>query len=148
MITPEQLASSGTEHGHQAALFCYFQINKDKYPLTKWLFASANGFFSTSGQKGKEKAAGLKNGVPDICLPVAIQKTIPRTSFADKTVWTDYYHGLYIELKIPKRQTEKNGGVADNQNEWLTFLSSQSYAVAICYGWEQARDCIIKYLEG
>lgn len=137
-MTPEQLAASGTEHGHQAAIFCYFQINAAKYPLAKWLFSSSNGFFSTSGQKGKEKAAGLKNGVPDMCLPIPIQ--------------CDYEaaisHGLYIELKIPSRATQKNGGVADDQREWLEFLASQGYAVKVCYGWEDAVKTIIEYLEG
>jgi hypothetical protein len=136
MISPEQLAASGTEHGHQAAIFCYFQINAAKYPLTKWLFSSANGFFSTSGQKGKEKAAGLKNGVPDICLPIVIQRIGNGI----------LYCGLYIELKIPKRRTEKNGGVADDQREWLTFLTSQGYAVKVCYGWEDAVKTIVEYL--
>ena len=32
MITPEQLAKSGTEHGHQAALFCWIALNIDRYP--------------------------------------------------------------------------------------------------------------------
>lgn len=137
MITPEQLASSGTEHGHQAAIFCYFQINAAKYPLAKWLFSSSNGFFSTSGQKGKEKAAGLKNGIPDICLPVMIGTRYDFISC-----------GLYIELKIPSRATQKNGGVADEQGEWLTFLTSQGYAVKVCYGWEDAVKTIIEYLEG
>lgn len=138
MITPEQLAASGTEHGNQAALFCFFQINKDKYPLAKWLYSSSNGFFSTSGQKGKEKAAGLKNGVPDICLPVIM---LP----ADGSVM---FSGLYIELKIEARRKQKNGGCSDEQIEWLAFLNQQGYKAVVCYGWESARDEIIKYLEG
>jgi hypothetical protein len=138
MITPEQLAASGTEHGHQAALFCFFQINAASYPLTQWLFSSSNGFFSTSGQKGKEKAAGLKNGVPDICLPVVT---------GDGGA-TEGYSGLYIELKIPSKLGTKNGGCSDDQIKWLAFLSSQGYKVKVCYGWEDARDTIIQYLEG
>ena len=134
MITPEQLAASGTEHGNQAALFCFFQIHAAEYPLTKWLYSSSNGFFSTSGQKGKEKAAGLKNGVPDICLP------IPSLGCT--------YHGLYIELKIETRRKQKNGGCSDEQLEWIAFLRQQYYKAVVCYGWESARDEIIKYLEG
>lgn len=137
MITPEDLAKSGTEHGQQAALFCFFQIHAAEYPLTKWLYSSSNGFFSTSGQKGKEKAAGLKSGVPDICLPISNYNR-----FID-----DGSLGLYIELKIESRRKQKNGGCSDEQLGWLAFLNSQSYEAVVCYGWEEARDMIIKYLK-
>lgn len=137
MIKPEQLAASGSEHSQQCALFCWAANNQAKYPQLKWMHSSGNGIFTTSGHKAKEKAAGLKNGVPDICLPMPMQ------------LRQDYcYYGLYIELKIPKRRTEKNGGCSDEQLEWLAFLNSQGHKAVVCYGWEEARDVIIKYLEG
>lgn len=138
MIAPEDLAKSGTEHGHQAALFCYFQIHAAEYPLTKWLHSSGNGIFTTSGQKGKEKAAGLKSGIPDICLPVVTFNYQYHNGFM----------GLYIELKRPDSVGKKAGKVSDEQAECLTFLASQGYAVKVCYGWIDARDTIINYLEG
>lgn len=130
MITPDQLAASGTEHGHQAALFCFFQIHASEYPLAKWLYSSSNGFFSTSGQKGKEKAAGLKSGVPDICFPIKKSR----------------YSGLYIELKRPDSAGKKAGELSNKQKEWIDFLLSQDYKVEVCFGWEAARDTLIWYL--
>lgn len=141
MITPEQLASSGSEFGHQAALFCFFALaeNKIKYPLAQRLFAIPNGFFSSSGQKGKEKAAGLKNGVPDMMLPIIRQ-------YHSREI---KYCGLFIELKVPKHKRENDplAGTTDEQKDWIPFLITQGYAVYVAYGWKDARDIIINYLE-
>lgn len=72
------------------------------------------------------KAEGLKPGVPDVCLP------IPSCNF----------HGLYIELKVGKNKPK------DEQIHWLNGLADQGYAVAVCYGWEEAQGVIVNYLEG
>lgn len=129
MITPDQLAKSGTEHGAQAALFCWSHNNIQQYPQLKWLFAVPNGFFGSAGQKGKMKAEGLKNGVPDIWLPVA------------KYMYREFTHcGLVIELKVGK------GKLSIEQSEWLSHLNSQGYCTHVCYGWENARDRIVEYL--
>lgn len=142
MITSEQLAASNSEHGHQAALFCFFALaeNQVKYPLAQRLFAIPNGFFSSSGQKGKEKAAGLKSGVLDIMLPFV---KYVRNQVGKR------YNGLFIELKIPekKRANDPLAGCSDEQKDWVSFLISQGYAVHVCYGWIDARDRIIEYLE-
>ena len=42
-ITPEQLAASGSEDGHQMALFCWAALNTEQYPQLKNLFAIPNG---------------------------------------------------------------------------------------------------------
>lgn len=125
MITPEDLAKSGTEHGHQAALFCYFQIHAAEYPLTKWLHSSGNGIFTTSGQKGKEKAAGLKKGVWDILLPHPSHGAC----------------GLWVEMKV------KNNKLTPEQIRFRNDLANW-YEFVVCYSWEEGRDTIINYLEG
>ena len=71
------------------------------------------------------KAAGVKSGVPDICLPV------PRAG----------YHGLYIELK-----RQKGGRISPEQTEWIDALIKQGYCAAVCRGWEAAREEILRYL--
>ena len=136
MITPEDLCKSGSEHGHQQALFCWASLNIDKYPQLQWLYAIPNGFFATPGQKAKMKAEGLKDGVPDVCLPV------PRYDS-----WLGaWWHGLYIELKIIKRRNHKDGGCSKDQLEWIDYLTKADYRCHICYGWEDARDKILEYL--
>jgi len=137
LITPEMLAKSGTEHGEQAALFQWCALNIKEYPQLKWLYAIPNGFFATAGQKAKMKAEGLKDGVPDICLPLS--KVLDKYKLVS---------GLYIELKIPKRRNHKNGGCSNEQYEWLTYLINAGYQCYVCYGWEDARDKILEYLNG
>ncbi len=138
MITPESLAKSGTEDGHQSALFCWAQINQSIYPQLKWLFAIPNGGYRDKITAGKLKATGVKSGVPDICLPVAVTKYYPNSH--------GHFGGLYIELKRPDSVGKKAGFVSIEQHEWLNFLKSQGYAVHVCYGWENARDRIVEYL--
>ena len=70
------------------------------------------------------KAAGLKSGVPDICLPVA----------------NNGFHGLYIELKFGKNKATKA------QEEYMAMLNAQGYKTAVCYGAEEAGEEILAYL--
>ena len=136
MITPEMIAKAGSEHAHQSAVFCWAAMNVGKYPELKWLHAIPNGYFSTSGQKAKSKAEGLRNGVPDIFLPVPIQ-----------TQWAKQYAGLYIEMKIENHRKVKNGGCSDEQIEFMEFAIRMGYRCVVAYNWIEARDTIVEYLE-
>jgi hypothetical protein len=122
VITPTQLAASGSEHGHQAALFCFAQ--QSGIEELKWLFAVPNGFYATPKAKATMKAEGLKSGVPDIWLPVPM----------------DGCYGLVIELKVGKNKPTKE------QQEWIDYLNNAGYYARVCYGWEHARDRILMYL--
>jgi hypothetical protein len=131
VITHEQLAASGTEHGHQAAIFCWAQ--QSGIEELKWLFAVPNGFFGTAAQKSKMKAEGLKSGVPDIWLPVPMR-------FMDDNGVRNNYCGLVIELKVGKNKP------STEQQEWIDYLNDNGYRAIVCYGWESARDTILMYL--
>src|ERR1019366_1733462 len=117
MITPEQLAKSGTESGNQSALFCWAATSG--IPELKWLFHIPNGGSRHIAEASKLKAMGVKSGVPDICLPVPVKN----------------WYALYIELKKPIK-----GIVLKEQSEWLDYLGSQGYATRVCFGWEEGRD--------
>lgn len=123
-ITPERLAASGSEHGHQAALFLWINENKAQYPLLTRLFAIPNGGLRNPATAGRLKAEGVKSGVPDVFLPV------PRFPF----------HGCFIEMKVKKRKT------FDNQDNWIEFLSNEGYRAVVCQSWEAARDELIRYI--
>lgn len=70
------------------------------------------------------KQAGLKSGVPDVCLPTA----------------HGGYIGLYIEMKVkPNKPTE-------NQKQWLRALREAGHFTAVAYTWEEAKNLIEKYL--
>lgn len=140
LITPEQLAASGSEDGEQAALFCWSALSVGKYPQLKWLYSVPNGGSRHIVEAMKMVGTGLRAGVPDICLPFSA----PMAPF-ESDLW---YNGCYIELKIEKRRKEKNGGLADEQIEWLSYLQGAGYYCRLAYGWEEARDILIAYLEG
>lgn len=70
------------------------------------------------------KDMGVKKGVPDLHLPCA----------------GGNYHGLYIEMKA------LDGKPDSDQLWWLEHLKANGYACAVCYGWQQATEVLIWYL--
>lgn len=132
MITPEQLAASDTEHGHQAALFCYAATSD--IPELRWLFAIPNGFFATPKSKANMKAEGLRSGVADIMLPVS------------RYINDWHSSGLFIEMKQAKFRGRHNGGLSDEQEAFAHFITRQGYKFVVCYSWIEAKDAILGYL--
>lgn len=114
-----------TETQEQATLFKWAaqpSVRKE-YPDLKYLFHVPNE------RKDKMeaivlKSIGVKKGVPDLFLPV------PCGSF----------HGLWIEMKAEK------GRASEEQKWWLKEMIDQGYAAVVCYGWKNARDELIWYL--
>lgn len=131
LLTPEQLAKSGTEHAHQVALFQWIAITGHKqYPILRRLFAIPNGGDRKPSVAAAMKAEGVKPGVPDMCLPVS------RRGF----------YGLWIELKRPIYATHKNGGCSEAQMEWHEVLRKEGHSVVVAYGWEGAVAALLDYL--
>lgn len=126
-ISPEYLARSGTEHGEQAALFCWAASERVQYPQLRWMFAIPNGGGRSMQQGAALKAEGVKGGVADVCLPVVIQ----------------YSPGLYIEMK---RRTGVPSDVSKDQIDFAAFVVRQGYCWIPCFGWEQARAAVVTYL--
>lgn len=101
----------------------------NEYPDLNWLFAIPNGAWTKNIQTAiKLKREGLKSGVPDLFLPVPIQK-IDR-----------FYPGLFIEMKSEKGKT------SDNQDDWIAYLLHKGYKVAICKSWPEAARALLSYL--
>lgn len=136
-LMPEQLAGD-SEHSQQVALFAWAADNVGKYPALKYMFAIPNGFYGSAEQKGKMKAEGLRIGVPDVFLPVAMHSGGP-LNFKQ-------YHGLFIEMKVEKYRNHKDGGCSDEQIEFINYATNVGYYCKVCYSWEEARDKIIEYL--
>lgn len=134
-ITSERLAASGTEDGHQMALFrwAYDPRTQALYPEVKWLFAIPNGGWRDKRTAALMRATGVKRDVPDICLPIR------------RGPW----QVLWIELKRPASEdgVRRAGNVRKGQTDWLEHLKTQGHASISCVGWEAARDLIIQYLE-
>lgn len=116
-----------TEDTEQTHLFAWSTWACSKYPELSLMHHIPNGGKRSKSEAGRFKAHGVKAGVPDICLPCA----------------RGGYHGLYIELK-----RIKGGKLSAVQKEWIDALREQGYKVTVCYGFEEAREVIIDYLEG
>lgn len=113
-----------TEECEQIVLFRWAEFSASQYPELELLYHIPNEGKRSAVTGARLKAQGLKSGVPDVCLPTA----------------HGGYIGLYIEMKVkPNKPTE-------NQKRWLRALREAGHMVAVCYGFEEARDLIEKYL--
>ena len=156
MPTPESLCRSGTEDGHQTALFAWanmvrlygYQAALDDLCYTKkgyaaehydpihgiqaleMLFAVPNGGLRDKITAAKLRATGVRAGYPDIALDA------PRGPF----------HGLRIELKRPESEDKRQGRTTQRQNSWLERLRQYGYRAEVCVGWQEAARLIFHYL--
>ena len=97
-----------SETTEQIALFNWAKRTESILPELALMYHVPNEGKRSNG--GILKAAGLKSGVPDICLPVA----------------NNGFHGLYIELKFGKNKATKA------QEEYMAMLNAQGYKTAVC----------------
>jgi hypothetical protein len=112
------------EEIEQIALFRWAEYAQAQYEELKLMYHVPNEGKRSAITGARMKQAGLKAGVPDVCLPTA----------------HGGYIGLYIEMKVkPNKPTE-------NQKQWLRSLRGAGHFTAICYSWEEAKDLIEEYL--
>jgi hypothetical protein len=147
-MTPEQIASSGTESGHQRAVFAHVAATLWQLKLQterahawdgvdyrwaaplRWLHAIPNGGARGDDSRSRAirgstmKAEGVKEGIPDMFLPC------PRGRFA----------GLYIEMKKP------GGRASEAQKEFAAYATAAGYSWVLCDHWEKAFDMLVWYL--
>lgn len=115
-----------SEEQEQVALFKWAKMQENMYPALRFLHHIPNGGKRDKVTAARLKAAGVKAGVPDVCLPV------PSGGF----------HGLYIEMKYGKNHT------SPEQEEWLAALAMMRYKTAVCYSMEAAKAEILAYIYG
>ncbi|CAB5224254.1 VRR-NUC domain containing protein [uncultured Caudovirales phage] len=88
--------------------------------------ASAGGLYTSEKQGRKMKMMGYVKGFPDIQIFEC------RNSFS----------GLFIELKSEK------GVIKKEQRWWNKELNERGYHAVFCFGFQEAREIIDKYLSG
>lgn len=127
-----------------------FDIHNDRkfgavpIPELEWLHAIRNEEKSGSAIRGaNSRAMGVKAGVPDIFLPVPIWQNVEMPYGKTLPILK---HGLYIELKRPASKGKPKGAPSPAQLAWIDYLASAGYAVGVFYGWQAARDAILRYL--
>lgn len=112
-----------TEKDEQIALFDWAQYRTD----LQRMFHIPNEGRRTVQHVMSLKRLGMKPGVPDIFLPVA----------------RGGYHGLFIEMK-----RRIGGRLSPEQKDWQVALLEEGYAVAVCKGFEDAKETIDWYMKG
>lgn len=118
-------ANIPTEEAEQIMLFNWASMRSYSIPELALMYHIPNGGYRSKAEAARFKAAGVRAGVPDIFLPVALGGK----------------HGLYVELK-----RLKGGTVSPNQTEWITKLREQGYRAEVCCGWLEAKELIEAYL--
>ena len=111
------------ETTEQITLFNWAENNKHALPCLSLMYHVPNEGKRTNG--AVLKAMGLKNGVPDVCLPVASHN----------------FHGLYLEMKYGRNKTTQD------QDDYMAALRQQGYKTVVCYGAEEAKAAILDYLQ-
>lgn len=105
-----------TEEEEQIMLFSWAKTAEDVHPELRLMFHVPNGGKRGKAEAARFKGAGVKAGVPDICLPVARRG----------------YHALYIEMKA------LDGRPSQEQGEWIARLTEQGCCARVCYGCDDA----------
>lgn len=113
-----------SEATEQEIVINWCEYNSQRHPELKLIYHVPNGGSRNQLEAVNLKRQGVKAGVPDLNLPVALHG----------------FHGLYIEMKFGKNKT------TEKQNWWLEQLQKQGYKTAVCYGADEAIDTIKEYL--
>ena len=100
-------------------------------PALELLFHVPNGGSRHIAEATKLKAMGVRAGIPDLLLLAAVAR-------GPESAWK----GLALELKSP------SGRLRDNQKWWIKRLRKQGWAVAVAYGFDEARYILQRYLDG
>ena len=121
------VGGAGSESQEQASLVSWWRLAGPKLGANAVLHSIPNGGRRDAVTGARLKAEGAVAGVPDLFLACARSGC----------------HGLYLELKRPK-----GGRVSESQRNLFPLLEAQGYGVAVCHGWQEARQTIEDYLAG
>lgn len=117
---------TATESQEQIVVMKWASYMSNRDPRYSLLFHVPNGGTRGKAEAGRFRAEGVKAGVPDLFLPVAISP----------------WHGCFVEMK-----RRKGGRVSSEQRQWIDALREQGYYAAVAYGAEDAIAIIKQYME-
>lgn len=122
---PPKRTRRNDEEKMQRVVVKWAALSAARWPELRWLHHSPNGGARDEITGAMMKALGTKAGFPDLFLPAA------RLS----------YHGLFIEMKLPKEL------LRPTQNEWRRAMEGAGYSFVVCYSAEDAIETLRRYLE-
>jgi hypothetical protein len=112
-----------SEHQEQCLLIDWYRLQYKQYKYH--LFSIPNGEYRHIATAVKLKRSGVLAGVSDLFL------MIPKNG----------YHGLWLEMKA------KTGSLSDKQKEFMGAATLMGYQAVVCFGFEEAKEAITKYLQ-
>lgn len=115
-----------SETQEQIALFEWANLQCTRHPELRLMFHVPNEGKRSVVMGRMMKLMGLKQGVPDVFLPVPKGR----------------YHGLAFEMKSLK------GRPTAAQLNWIENLRAVGWRAEICHGCAEAIEVILEYLEG
>lgn len=120
------LASAhASEDAEQEALFRWLELARWRgVPLVSWYWHTPNGGSRNVVEAMKLKRMGVKRGVPDVFGAIAVGG----------------YHGHFVEMKA------HGGTVEKAQRELHELLRAGGYRVDVCFGWDEGRTAIERYV--
>lgn len=113
-----------SEATEQERVIAWCAFNAARHPELDLIYHVPNGGSRNQIEAANLKRQGVKAGVPDLELPVALNG----------------YHGLFIEMKYGKNKT------TEKQDWWLERLTKQGYKTAVCYGADEAIEILKEYI--
>lgn len=169
-MTPEQIAASGTESGHQRALFArvnadlwqaYCQALAELHPEVDELNPAERIAAGKWDGIGRKWAAPLRwlHSIPNggsrgdsarskairgaTMKAEGVKEGIPDLFLPYPRNWVGCvkYAGLYIEMKKP------GGKPSKEQHEFRDYALSVGYAWHLCDTWEKAYAVLVAYLK-
>ena len=128
------------EHESQRSVLDWAKWHESRYPELRMLFAVPNGAVAGPGRFAIVtwmKSLGMKNGVPDLFLPVT------------RLYQGRCLPGLWIEMKIPGGElTQMNPETGEwGQEEWRDALIAQGYRHRVCDDSERAKLELLTYVQ-
>jgi hypothetical protein len=126
------------EWQEQHSLMQWAKLHEHVEPRLALLFHIPNGEHRDKRTGVKLAKMGVKPGVPDMCLPVAVRLHYEQNG-AER--W-ESFHGCFIEMKRAVYPAK----VALDQSIWHTLLFAQGYYVYVAQGWVDAAGQLCWYL--
>lgn len=107
-----------TEHNLQKEIVTYVKNLAKEFPQLETIFSVPNGIYFVGAsaiqsaiQMNKLKSEGLKNGAPDLCIPLKSKNK--------------KFNCLFIECKT------ETGKLSDNQKEFIEILEKNGSKVSV-----------------
>jgi hypothetical protein len=114
----------GPEESEMIAFFDYCRLKANDHPAYNLAFHIPNESKSSIQRRISLKRAGLKKGIPDICIPIAACG----------------YHSLWIEMKVkPNRPSTE-------QKELIKELNANGHYASICWSAYEAIKLLEDYI--